>query len=126
MQRIWENSLTSVSACQSSSVSAANRPGRAPPALLTRMSTPPSAAAAPSTNAVTCSGSVTSQASATIWALSPACLASAAAASSSSAACREQIATAAPSASSSAAMARPRPLEPPVTTARRPASPRST
>ena len=64
VQRTWENSLTSMSACQSSSVSAANRPGRAAPALLTRMSAPPSAADAAATNESTWAGSVTSQASA--------------------------------------------------------------
>ena len=53
MQRIWENSFTSMSSCQSSSVSVANRPGRAPPALLTRMSSPPRAAVAAATKSVT-------------------------------------------------------------------------
>src|SRR6266566_9981023 len=36
VQRICENSFTSMSACQSSSVRVANWPGRGPPALLTR------------------------------------------------------------------------------------------
>ena len=128
MQRIWENSFTSMSSCQSSSVSAANRPGRAPPALLTRMSSPPMAAAAAATNVAHLGGvgHVAGQRQ-RVAALPPGLrLRSSAAAASSSAAFREQIATAAPSASSSAAMALPSPLDPPVTMARRPASPRST
>src|SRR5579875_499885 len=119
VQRIWARSLTSMSACQSSSVSVAKVPGRAPPALLTRMSMPPIAVAAASMNALTWPGSVTSQGSAVTFPSLPPDRPAAAVISSS--ACREQIVTLAPSASSSAAMARPSPLEPPVTTARRPA-----
>src|SRR5579859_295926 len=122
VHRIWANSLTSVSASQSASDSVANRPGRAAPALLTRMSTPPSAAAAAATNDSTCPGSVTSQGSATIF---PPRAASSAATSPRSASLREQMTTSAPSASSSAAIALPSPLVPPVTIARRPVRPRS-
>ena len=93
VQRIWESTLTSKSACQSASLSDSNRPGRAPPALLTRMSIAPSwprADAASSMNTATWAGSVTSQRIATTV---PPSLPSSAAASSSSASFREQMTT---------------------------------
>src|SRR5579875_477950 len=88
VQRIWARSLTSMSACQSSSVSVAKVPGRAPPALLTRMSMPPIAVAAASMNALTWPGSVTSQGSAVTFPSLPPDRPAAAVISSS--ACREQ------------------------------------
>jgi hypothetical protein len=57
--RIIENSFTSRSACQSSSLRVSKAPGWTPPALLTRMSMPPRASA-DRAHSGTCPGSVTS------------------------------------------------------------------
>src|SRR3984885_3769995 len=107
VQRTCDMTLTSKSPSRSASDSVSNRPGRAAPALLTRMSIPPRADSAWLMNAVTSSGSVTSQRNANTV---PPGLRSSAAASSSSASLREQMTTCAPSASSSAGIALPRRL----------------
>src|SRR5471030_346126 len=89
------------------------------PALLTRMSMWPSRASAASTSAVTCSSR--DRSAATAWAVTP-CSARKPRASSRSACLREEITTWAPCSPSARAICKPRPREPPVTSAVLPAS----
>src|SRR5579884_2346856 len=106
-----------------SSVVSRNVRKRPWPALFTRASTPPSAAAAPATQAFTCSGWSTSQ----TWAKTraPGRARSSAAAASRRAAPRAQIATRAPSSRKARAVASPMPALPPVIRATLSRSPRS-
>src|SRR6478672_10243854 len=103
----------------STSSNAAKSPAGGPPALGTRMSTPPSADRAASTKPVAPATVPTSATSPT--ASPPMC----AAAASTVSASRPQIATRTPSAASACAAAKPSPFDAAATAARLPAIPRS-